>query len=77
MPQLHLYVSVEVAEALRRKARARNTSVSKYLAELVSREVGIGWPEGFETVLGGWQGAPPVRPDPMKFEDHHGLDARP
>jgi hypothetical protein len=68
---------VEVAEALRRKARAQRSSVSKFLAELVSREVGTGWPEGFETVLGGWQGASPVRPDPLTLEDRHGLDARP
>ena len=33
-------------------------SVSRYLADIVSREVGgEGWPEGFfEDVLGGWEG---------------------
>jgi hypothetical protein len=31
-------------------------SVSRYLAELIRREVGAGWAEGFfEEVIGGWK----------------------
>jgi hypothetical protein len=31
-------------------------SVSRYLAELIRREVGAGWVEGFfEEVIGGWK----------------------
>ena len=57
MPQLHMYVSDEVAQSLRRRAAARSQSLSKYLAELARREVGSGWPEGyFERVVGGWHG---------------------
>lgn len=57
MPQLHLYVPEEVAEALRQKAKAERKSLSKYLADLVKREVEPGWPPGyFEEVSGGWQG---------------------
>ena len=57
MPQLHLYVPEPVAEAIREKAESSGTSVSKYLAEMVVREVGSGWPPGFfEEVFGGWMG---------------------
>jgi hypothetical protein len=56
--QLHLYVPDDVGDAIRRRAEAAGISVSRYLADLVQREVGGGWPEGFfEEVVGGWQGA--------------------
>jgi hypothetical protein len=54
VPQLHFYVPEEVADAVRRRAQARNLPVSRYLAELVRREV-AGWPEEFAGILGGWQ----------------------
>lgn len=55
--QLHLYLPDDVAERVKARAAARGLSVSRYLAELVSREVATGWPDGFfETVVGGWQG---------------------
>ena len=77
MPQLHLYVSAEIAEALRRKAKAQNASVSKFLADLVKREVGLGWPEGYEHVLGGWQGPAPSREQDPPLEAVMPHDARP
>jgi hypothetical protein len=73
MPQLHLYVAEDVAARVRARAKARGLAVSKYLAELVRRDVGGGWPEGyFEGVVGAWagedlerapQGAPEARED--------------
>ena len=39
VPQLHLYVSNEVAAELRARARERGTSVSKLLAEIVTRDM--------------------------------------
>jgi hypothetical protein len=57
MPQLHLYVPEDVAIKVREKAKARNLTVSRYLAEVIRREVGEGWPEGyFERVCGTWEG---------------------
>jgi hypothetical protein len=57
MPQLHLYVPEDVAIKVREKAKARNLTVSRYLAEVIRREVGEGWPEGyFERVCGKWEG---------------------
>ncbi|TCJ20704.1 ribbon-helix-helix protein, CopG family [Rubrobacter taiwanensis] len=70
MPQLHLYVPEETAEALRRRARERGSSLSAYLAEIVGREVGgERWPEGFfEEVLGRWEGEL-ERPPQGAYED--------
>lgn len=59
MPQLHLYVSDEVAAEIGRRAEAAGVSVSRFLAKLVQERASAGWPDGwFDRVPGGWQGAP-------------------
>lgn len=69
MPQLHLYLPDHLAEQVRRNAAAAGESVSRYLAEIVKREVADGWPAGyFESVVGGWQGDPLERPPQGKPE---------
>jgi len=69
MPQLHLYVSEGLADSIRQRADARRMTVSRYLAEVIKREVGVGWPEGFfEEVIGGWQGKPLRRPPQGHFD---------
>lgn len=74
MPQLHMYVPEQVAKSLRDRARAKNMSISKYLAELVEREVVNDWPEGyFEGVLGRWQGVPLERPEQLELEERDPL----
>jgi hypothetical protein len=74
MPQLHLYVPDRVAAELRTRARARGLSVSRYLAALVQRELGQGWPEGFfEEVVGGWKGPRLRRPPQGKYERRESL----
>ena len=72
MPQLHLYVPEDVAAKVREKAKARNLTVSRYLAELIKREVGEGWPEGyFERVCGKWEGEFPevTRDEPEQLDE--------
>ncbi|MEM9386995.1 MAG: hypothetical protein AAGA68_18175 [Pseudomonadota bacterium] len=61
MPQLHFYVPEDIADAVRRRAQARNMPLSRYLAEIVRREV-AGWPEEFAGTLGAWQGDEPPLP---------------
>lgn len=62
MPQLHVYVTDPVAREARRRAEAEGLSVSRYLARLLQRELGPGWPEGyFDRVVGAWQGDPLAR----------------
>ena len=70
MPQLHLYVPKELAREVKRRAQAKGSTVSAYLAELVKREVADAWPDGFfDEVGGGWAGEPLVRsPQPVAEE---------
>jgi hypothetical protein len=69
LPQIHAYVPRPVAEALKKKARARGLSLSRYLAEIVQRDAAPGWPAGyFEEVLGAWKGKPLVRAPQGKLE---------
>ena len=52
-------VPESVALAIRQRARAEGLTVSKFLAALVTPQVGTGWPAGyFDKVLRGWQGPP-------------------
>ncbi len=75
MPQLHFYVPDNIAEKVKRRAQETGLSTSKYLAELVTHEVGQEvWPDGFfEEVVGGWQGEL-QRPSQGQFETRDSLD---
>jgi len=67
--QLHFYVPDKFAEEIKRRAKDARLPVSRYLGELVKREIGTGWPENyFEQVIGGWQGEPLTRECEGKFE---------
>ena len=69
MPQLHFYVPESLAAKVRQRAKAAGLSASRYLTEVVKREVGTGWPQGFfEEVVGGWQGEPLERPPQGQLE---------
>ncbi len=70
MPQLHTYVPKGLAARVAARAKARGIPVSRYLADLVRRDVDLGWPRGFfESVAGGWKGAPLRRPSQGRLED--------
>ncbi len=74
MPQLHLYIPDDLSERIQNEAQAANVSVSRYLAELVRREMTPEWPEGyFEEVIGGWQGEPLLRAPQGEFEEREAL----
>lgn len=62
MPQLHLYVSDEVAIQLRARARERGTSVSRLLAEIFTRDTRRAWPEAWLDRVAG-RGPVPGRPE--------------
>ena len=74
MAQLHFYLPNATAGEIKRRAQAAGKTVSKYLAELVTRELNAGWPNGFfEEVVGGWKGEPLERPDQGLPEKRNGL----
>lgn len=55
MPQLHCYVPESIAQQVHNQAAQLGLSMSAYLAELVKRDVGSSWPDGFEAALFGAQ----------------------
>ena len=58
-----------IAAELRARARDRGTSVSKLLAEIVTRETRRGWPEGWlDRVAGSWNEPWPTVDDPPPDE---------
>jgi len=74
MAQLHFYVPDTFADEIKRRAKDARLPVSRYLGELVKREIGTGWPENyFEQVIGGWQGEPLARDSEGDFEHRRKL----
>jgi hypothetical protein len=74
MPQLHAYVPALVADELRARARARGLTVSRYLAELVRRDLALGWPAHyFKQIAGGWKGPALERPPQGRLERREAL----
>jgi hypothetical protein len=70
MPQLHLYVSDEVAASLRQAADENGLSMSRYLAKVVTDAVHPGWPPGYFEALAGScpDFAVPTSPPPRPIE---------
>ena len=68
MSQLHCYVPDELASQFQKKAESLHLSVSKYLAQLVQREVSSGWPEDYFERLHTLNIEPLQRPDQAAFE---------
>lgn len=68
MPQLNFYVPQSTADELKRRAKARKLPVSRYIAEIVSKDVKTGWPPGyFEATFGS---IPDLeRPAQLPFEE--------
>lgn len=70
MPQLHAYVPKSLAARVEARARSRGVPVSRYLADLIRRDVDLGWPEGyFDRVAGAWRGKPLTRAPQGRQED--------
>ena len=58
MPQLHFYVPDDVAVRIKARAARAKLSISRYVADLVKRDVGQGWPEDyFQRISGAAEGA--------------------
>ncbi len=57
MAQLHFYVPDKFATEIRKRAEQAHLPVSRYLVELISREIGTEWPQNyFSEICGGWHG---------------------
>ena len=47
MAQLHFYVPDDLAEQIKARAAQAKMPISRYVAELVKRDVGLGWPKDY------------------------------
>jgi len=74
MPQLHCYVPDDVASQLQDKAEQAHISLSKYLAELIKKDIGTDWPEDFFELFGAWEGEPLSRGEQGTYEQRLELD---
>ncbi len=63
MTQLQCDIPEETATRLQRKAKQMNLSVSRYLAQLIEKDLKAGWPEGYFDLFGSCKDAPLERPD--------------
>lgn len=57
----------DVEAQIRVKAKQVNLPLAKYLAELVTREIGLQnqWPVGYLELFDAWQGEPASRPEEL------------
>ncbi len=75
MPRLSFIVSEEVAEQVKRRADAAGLSVSRYVAEIMRREVDGGWPAGyFERLVGCLREDEIVRPEQPPMDERDSFD---
>ena len=76
MSQLHFYVSDEIEAQIRQKAQSLNLPLSRYLANVIKREVSVQnqWPEGYFELFDQWQGAPMTRPESLPVENRLSVD---
>ena len=77
MSQLHFYVPDEIAKRIQHRADQAGLTLSRYVAELVKREVALdtAWPEGyFDHVFGQWEGEPLQRAAQGSFENRAAFD---
>jgi metal-responsive CopG/Arc/MetJ family transcriptional regulator len=74
MTRLTLELPEEVAAEVQRRAEGHGVSLSRFVADLVQREVRRGWPERFfEEVVGGWKGEPLERPAQGLLEERDSI----
>jgi len=70
MPQLYFSVDSETASRLTQAAANQNVSLSGYLAQLVRREVGGAWPDGYLSQVVGICGDDPlIEPGELELDE--------
>ena len=74
MAQLHFYIPDQLAEKVKVKAEHSHLSVSKYLAQLVKKEVANEWPENYFEVFGSWEGKSLERASQGEVETRESFD---
>ena len=65
MPQLHFYVPDDVADQIKARAAQAKQPVSRYVAELVKRDIGQGWPKDYFERISNAAGGAAIRYEPL------------
>lgn len=76
MPQLHCYVSDDLAQQVQHRADQAGQSVSRYLADVLKQNVeqSSGWPEGYFDLFVPIEGAEIERAPQGEFEERLQLE---
>ncbi len=67
MPQLSLYLDSSTMDVLRAHAARDNTSLSKYVSNMIGEYAASGWPEGFWDLYGALQDETFAEPDELDY----------
>ncbi len=73
MPQLHCYVPDKTADKLHHKAEQAHLSLSKYLAQLIQKDLDDQWPDNYFDLFGSWEGEALQRPSQGTVEERDEL----
>ena len=52
MPQLSLYVDRETLESIEEQAKVRDVSISRFVADILRKNISPGWPDGYGALFG-------------------------
>ena len=76
MSQLHFYVPDDIEAQIRQKAQSLHMPLSRYLADIVKRELAgqAQWPAGYFDLFNQWQGEPMTRPEPLPVNERLSFD---
>ena len=67
MPQVSLYLDMDVLDIARRNARIEKISLSKYVTRALVKSVGSNWPEGYWELFGALTDDSFMRPEDIPY----------
>ena len=71
MGQVTIYLDAEVEAKMRSAAKARNTSLSQWVANIIKEKTTESWPESVKNLAGAWSDFP----NPEELRASMGEDA--
>lgn len=70
MPQLSLYIDRETLTEVEREAKSRDMSISKFVADILRKNISPKWPDGYDALFGSIAEDPSfIEPEEASFDD--------
>ncbi|MDL2263998.1 hypothetical protein LJC31_05040 [Synergistaceae bacterium OttesenSCG-928-I11] len=70
MPQLSLYIDQETLTDIEREAKSRDMSISRFVADILRKNISPGWPDGYGALFGAIaEDASFAEPEELSFDD--------